>query len=411
MTAKGQQALTAARGLRDEIVTFLRDMIAIPSESLHEGERCERIRQEYERLGLDEVRIDGLGNVVARVGNGPLVILMDGHIDCVGVGDPSAWDFDPFKGKLEDGKVFGRGAVDELPAVACMAYAATLMRERGLLDGVTVYLSATVMEEDCDGYCLLHLIEQEGIRPHVVIIGEPTDLNVYRGQRGRVELTITTKGVSSHAAHPERGVNAIYKMAPIIADIEALNERLPDDPFLGKGTVVVSSIECTTPSLNAVPDSARVYVDRRMTTGETVSGVLDELRALPHLGDATIEVLQYNATSWRGAPASQEKFFPSWVVPEAHPLVQGVAEAVTDVLDRPPKISRWSFSTNGVASMGRLGIPTVGFAPGLEELAHTTDEWVSVDDLVRATAVYALIPSVLAARSDALLTAATPSKG
>ncbi|MDH3457422.1 MAG: YgeY family selenium metabolism-linked hydrolase [Gemmatimonadota bacterium] len=411
MTAPGRQALTAARGLQDEIVTFLRDMIAIPSESLHEGERCERIRQEYERLGLDEVRIDGLGNVVARVGSGPLVLLMDGHIDCVGVGDPSAWDFDPFEGKFENGKVFGRGAVDELPAVACMAYAAKLMKERGLLDGVTVYLSATVMEEDCDGYCLLHLIEQERIRPHVVIIGEPTDLNVYRGQRGRVELTITTKGVSSHAAHPERGVNAIYKMAPIIADIEALNERLPDDPFLGKGTVVVSSIECTTPSLNAVPDSAKVYVDRRMTTGETVDGVLAELRALSHLGDATIEVLQYNATSWRGTPASQEKFFPSWVVPEAHPLVQGVAQAVTDVLDRKPKISRWSFSTNGVASMGRLGIPTVGFAPGLEELAHTTEEWVAVDDLVRATAVYAMIPAVLAARSDALLTAATPSKG
>ncbi len=411
MTATGQRALTAARGLRDEIVQFLRDMIAIPSESLHEGERCERIRQEYERLGLDDVRIDGLGNVVARIGTGPLVILMDGHIDCVGVGDPSAWDFDPFKGKFEDRKVFGRGAVDELPAVACMAYAAKLMKERGLLDDVTVYLSASVMEEDCDGYCLLHLIEQEGIRPHVVIIGEPTDLNVYRGQRGRVELTITTKGVSSHAAHPDRGVNAIYKMAPIIGDIEALNQRLPDDPFLGKGTAVVSSIECTTASLNAVPDSARVFVDRRMTAGETVDGVLAEFRALPNLGDATVEVLKYHATSWRGMKASQEKFFPAWVVPEEHPLVQSVAQTVDAVLERRPKISRWSFSTNGVASMGRLGIPTVGFAPGLEELAHTTDEWVAVDDLVSATAVYSLIPSFLAAQREALLAAATRSEG
>jgi putative selenium metabolism hydrolase len=359
---------------------------------------------------LDEVFIDRLGNVIARVGDGPFRILMDGHIDCVGVGDPSAWDYDPFQGKYHDGKVYGRGAVDELPAVACMAYGAKMLKERGVPDGVTLYLSASIMEEDCDGYCLLHLIEKEGIRPDVVVLGEPTDLNVYRGQRGRVELTITTKGVSSHAAHPERGVNAIYKMAPIIADIEALNGRLPADDFLGKGSIVVSSIECTTPSLNAVPDSARIYVDRRMTTGETVDGVLAELRALPHIGSATVEVLDYDVKSWRGERAQQEKFYPTWVVPEEHPLVQGVAETVTTVLGTRPKISRWSFSTNGVASMGRHGIPTVGFAPGLEELAHTTAEWVAVEDLVRATAVYSLIPEVLATRRDAL-TASTAARG
>jgi len=299
-------------------------------------------------------------------------------------------------------KVWGRGAVDELPAVACMAYAAAIMREHGLLDGVTVYLSASIMEEDCDGYCLLHLIEHEGIRPDVVVLGEPTDLNVYRGHRGRVELAITTRGVSAHAAHSERGVNAVYKIAPIILDIERLHEGLPSDPFLGKGSVVVSSIGCTTPSLNAVPDSARITVDRRMTAGETVDGVLAELRALPHLGDATVEILMYEVTSWRGTAARQEKFYPTWVLPEAHPLVQGVAEAVGSVLGRAPRISRWGFSTNGVATMGRHGIPTVGFAPGLEELAHTTDEWVAVEDLVRATAVYATIPTALAKRRDQL---------
>jgi putative selenium metabolism hydrolase len=402
MSTVGQGLLAAARRYEQDIVAFLRDMIAIQAESLSEGPRCERVRREYERLGLDEVFIDRLGNVIARVGDGPFRILFDGHIDCVGVGDPSAWAYDPFEGKHEDGKVYGRGAVDELPAVACMAYAARMLKERGVPDGVTLYLSASIMEEDCDGYCLLHLIETEGIRPDVVVLGEPTDLNVYRGQRGRVELTITTKGVSSHAAHPERGVNAIYKVAPIITDIEALDGRLPSDDFLGKGSIVVSSIECTTPSLNAVPDSARIYVDRRMTAGETVDGVLAELRALPHIGDATVQVLNYDVTSWRGEPARQEKFYPTWVVPEEHPLVQGVAEAVTSVLGSRPTISRWSFSTNGVASMGRHGIPTVGFAPGLEELAHTTAEWVAVEDLVRATAVYSLIPEVLATRRDAL---------
>ncbi len=400
---RGSAALAAAEKHRADVVKFLRDMIAIRSESLKEGERCERIRQEYEKLGFDEVFFDRLGNVIAKVGSGPLEILLDGHIDCVGVGDPAAWDFDPFEGKHEDGKIWGRGAVDELPAVACMAYGAKILNERGLPEGVTLYLSASVMEEDCDGYCLLHLIEKEGIRPHAVVLGEPTDLGVYRGHRGRVEATITTLGKSVHAAHCDLGVNALYKMAPIISDVEALNGRLAHDDFLGKGTVAVSFIECTSPSLNAVPDSARIYIDRRLTAGETVEKALQELRDLPDLGDAKVELLEYDVTSWRGERAHQEKFFPTWVLPEEHALVRGVAGSVEAVLGNKPRISRWTFSTNGVASMGRHGIPTVGFAPGLEELAHTTEEWVAEDDLVTATAVYSLIPERLADLADELL--------
>lgn len=411
MSEAGKAALQAARKHEKAIVTFLRDIIAIPAESGGEEKRCQRVQQEYEKLGFDEVFFDRLGTVVARIGSGPLKILMDGHIDCVGVGDRQAWQHDPHQGKFEDGKVWGRGAVDELPAIACMAYGAKLLTERGLPPEVTLYLTASVMEEDCDGYCLLHLIEKEGIRPDVVVLGEPTDLNVYRGHRGRLEATITTHGKSAHAAHCDRGVNALYKAAPIISDIEALNARLRHDDFLGKGTVVVSCIECTTPSLNAVPDSAKIYIDRRMTAGETVESALDELRSLPHLGDAQVELLSYERTSWRGERARQEKYFPTWVLSEDHALVEGVAEAVASVLGKPPAISRWSFSTNGVATMGRHGIPTVGFAPGLEELAHTTQEWVAVEDLIRATAVYSLIPAALAQRKQSLATADKGTKG
>lgn len=397
-----QSALDAARRYETDMVNFLREMIAIPAESGSEGDRCRRILEEFERLGFEEARFDRLGNVLARVGSGPLTILMDGHIDCVGVGDVGAWEFDPFQGKLEDGKIFGRGAVDELPAVACMAYGAKILQERGFPEAVTLYLCASVMEEDCDGYCLLHLIEKEGIRPDAVVLGEPTDLGVYRGQRGRVEASITTRGKSVHAAQCDLGVNALYKMAPILTDVEGLGGRLADDAFLGRGTVTASFIECTTPSLNAVPDSARIYIDRRLTAGETVEIALSELRSLPNLGDAEVEILQYDRLSWRGERARQEKYYPAWVVPEDHPLVRGVAAAAERVLGEPPRISRWSFSTNGVASMGRLGIPTVGFAPGLEELAHTTEEWVAVDDLVRAAAVFSFMPESLAEVSGEL---------
>jgi putative selenium metabolism hydrolase len=392
-----EKYLDEARSYEEQIVRFLRDMIAIPAESGKEGDRCERVRCEYESLGFDEVFFHGLGSVVARIGSGDLKILYDGHIDCVGVGDLGNWDFDPFAGKFEDGEIWGRGAVDELPAIAGMAYGAKILADRGVPEGVTLYLTASVMEEDCDGYCMRHLIATEGIRPDVVVLGEPTDLGVYRGQRGRMEATITTHGVSAHGAHADRGVNALYKMAPIIADVEQLNDRLAVDEFLGKGSIIVSSIECTTPSLNAVPDSARIYIDRRLTVGETVESSMAELQGLPHLGDAEVELLMYDSMSWRGTRAEQEKYYPTWVLDEDHPLVQGVAAAATEALGEAPRVSRWSFSTNGVATMGLFGIPTVGFAPGLEELAHTTEERVKVDDLIKATAVYSLIPEVLVA--------------
>jgi putative selenium metabolism hydrolase len=394
----GDTAFEAAREHEERLVSFLRDLIAIPAESCQEGDRCERVRREYEALGFDEVFFDGLGSVVGRVGSGDFKILFDGHIDCVGVGDLESWDFDPFAGKLENGEVWGRGAVDELPAIAGMAYGAKICSDRGFPDGVSLYLTASVMEEACDGYCMRHLIETEGIRPDVVVLGEPTDLGVSRGQRGRMEATITTRGVSAHGAHASRGVNALYKMAPIITDIENLNQNLADHEFLGKGSIIVSSIECTTPSLNAVPDSARIYIDRRLTVGETQEIAIEQLRCLPHLGDAEVELLSYDAVSWRGTRARQEKFYPTWILEEHHPLVQGVAEAAAAVLGQRPPISRWSFSTNGVATMGAFGIPTVGFAPGREELAHTTEERVSVEDLLKATAVYSLIPEVLSAR-------------
>ncbi len=403
----GARALQKAEERREDIVRFLREMIAIPAESRREGKRCQRVRLEYERLGFDEVFFDRLGNVVARAGSGPLKILLDGHIDCVGVGDLESWAFDPFEGKVEDGEVWGRGAVDELPGVACMAYGAAMALQQGLPPEVTLYLTASVMEEDCDGYCLLHLMENEGIRPDVVVLGEPTDMGVFRGQRGRVEATISTRGISSHAAHPEEGVNALYMLAPILKEVEALNQRLPVDDFLGKGTIVASFLECTSASLNAVPAAARLFLDRRLTAGETVEGALSEIRSLPSVGDAEVQLLEYDEVSWRGERARQEKVFPAWVLAEHHPLVQSMADVVAAVTGGRPRISRWSFSTNGVATMGRNGIPTVGFAPGKEELAHTTEEHVRVADLVTATAVFSLVPKVFSARKEELCTRST----
>ena len=275
--------------------------------------------------------------------------------------------------------------MDELPAIAAMAYGARILADRGWPEAVTLYLSASVMEEDCDGYCMLHLIERENIRPDYVVLGEPTDLDVYRGQRGRLEATITTKGVSAHGAHADHGVNALYKMAPIISDVEELNTRLAHDDFLGTGSVIVSYIECTTPSLNAVPDSARITIDRRLTVGETQETALAELRSLPHLGDAEVELLDYDETSWTGLRARQSKYYPTWVLDEEHPLVQGVADAAAEVLAGSPEDLPLALLHKRRRHHGRSGHPDGRLRPGLEELAHTTREHVKVDDVTVAS--------------------------
>ena len=386
---------------RDEkaVVQFLRDIVAIPSFSSDEEKVVRRIVQEMESVGFDEVRVDAVGNVIGRIGNGPVKIMFDNHIDTVGVGDASSWGGrDPFDPQLKDGSIWGRGVVDEKAAMASTVYAGKIIKELGLADKCTIWVVGSAMEEDCDGLTQLHLIQNEGVRPDFVVLGEPTDLNVYRGHRGRVEMTITVKGRSAHAAHCEKGVSALYKAAPILLDIEKLNDRLAVDDFLGKGTITASFMDVKTPSLNSVPDAAVIYLDRRLTVGETKESALEEIRSLPSIGDATVEMLQYEAKAWTGKTVEQEKYFPTWVLEEEHDLVQAAVEAIEAGRGSKPKISRWVFSTNGVATMGRLGIPTIGFAPGLEELAHTTDEYIKVDDLVAAVAGAALIPDALAKR-------------
>ena len=251
-----------------------------------------------------------------------------------------------------------------------------------------------MQEEDCDGLALEHLLTHSIPEAEVVVLGEATNLDVYRGHRGRAEFAIHTSGKAAHASAPERGVNAIYRMAPIAGQIETLNERLAVDEFLGKGTVVLSKVECDTPSLNAVPDGCTIYLDRRLTLGESVESATAELEALPAVqdGDATIELLKYEGLAYTGMTLTTDKYFPTWITPEDHPSVVAGVEAAQHALGRTPKVGRWVFSTNGVSSAGKLGIPTIGFGPANEIYAHSVNDQCPVDHLWTAAAWYAAFP-------------------
>jgi putative selenium metabolism hydrolase len=379
------------------MVSLLRDLIAIPSESAEERPVIARARQEMERLGFDEIKVDGLGNLLGRVGDGPVVVALDGHLDTVGVGDPSTWTRDPYQGELRDGVIYGRGASDQEGGFVAALYGARIAREAGLLDGVQLWVTGTVMEEDCDGLCWQYILREQVLRPDVVVITEPTNLGVYRGHRGRMEIEVRTQGRSAHGSMPDRGVNAVYRMAPVIADIERLNARLGErpDPFLGAGTVTISDVRSTSPSLCAVADSCTIHLDRRLTRGETLESSVAEIEALESVrqAGATVTVLDYARESYTGLTYPTKKYYPTWVLEEHEPAVAGATEAARLALGEPPRVSRWNFSTNGIATRGLFGVPTVGFGPANEIYAHTPDDQCPVAHLTAAARFYALFPA------------------
>ena len=392
-----------------QIVKFCQKIIQTPSFSCDEGNLVKHvIMPEMKRCGYDKVWHDKMGNVIGQIGKGKKKIMMDAHIDTVGLGDPDEWKRvgrKPFEGTIEHGSIWGRGATDQKSAMAPMVWAGKIMKDLGLLDDVTVYMVGSVQEEDCDGLPLMHLIQKEGVKPEVVVLTEQTELNLYRGHRGRMEIRIRIKGRSCHGSMPHLGDNAVYKSGPIIKEIEQLNPRLKDDAFLGKGTVTLSKIECKTPSLCAVPGECTIYLDRRLTMGETKESAVAEVKALPSVraAKAQVDILEYKVKSWTGLTVGQEKYFPTWVVPEAHKSVQAGVHAGVIALGRKPVIGRWTFSTNGVATMGRLGIPSIGFGPGDERYAHTVQERVPIKDLLVCAAFYAAYPHYYARQNGGRL--------
>ncbi|PSU48361.1 YgeY family selenium metabolism-linked hydrolase [Photobacterium frigidiphilum] len=385
-----------AEEYRADMTRFLRDMIAIPSESCDEEKVVLRIKEEMEKVGFDKVEIDPMGNVLGWIGHGPHLIAMDAHIDTVGVGNMDNWEFDPYQGMENDEIIGGRGASDQEGGMASMVYAGKIIKDLGLEDEYTLLVTGTVQEEDCDGLCWQYIIEESNIRPEFVVSTEPTDCQIYRGQRGRMEIRVDVAGVSCHGSAPERGDNAIFKMGPILNQLEGLSHNLKDDPFLGKGTLTVSEIFFTSPSRCAVADSCAVSIDRRLTWGETWEGALDEIRALPAVQEAqgVVSMYEYNRPAYTGLVYPTECYFPTWVIDEEHVATKTLEASYELLFDKKPKVDKWTFSTNGVSIMGRYGIPVIGFGPGKEPEAHAPNEKTWKDHLVTCAAMYAVIPQM-----------------
>ncbi len=380
-----------------ETAAALAELVKVPSMSCREAAAVEVARRQMEQAGFDSIEVDPLGNLVGRIGSGPRVLALDGHIDTVDVGERANWSFDPFCGQIRDGWVLGRGSVDQKGGLASLIAGGRILRAIGVPQNLTLYATATVMEEDCDGLCWKYLIEERGLRPDLVVSTEPTNLGLYRGHRGRMEIEAAFLGLSAHGSAPERGRNAIYPASRACLAVEQLNERLRCDPFLGKGSVTISQFVSGSPSLCAVADYARIHLDRRLTAGETRDSALAEIEAIVGPLGGRAEVLRYEARSHTGLSYGMEKYYPTWLLDADHPAVAAGAAAYRALFGQQPRIGKWTFSTNGVTINGMHGIPTIGFGPGDEVQAHAPDERVPVDHLVRASAFYATLAWAFAA--------------
>ncbi len=425
----------AAQSYEADMTRFLREIVKHPGESCDEKAHITRIAAEMEKVGFDKVEIDPQGNVLGYMGTGKKLIAFDAHIDTVGIGNISNWEFDPYEGFESETEIGGRGTSDQCGGIVSAVYGAKIMKDLGLLtDEYRVLVTGTVQEEDCDGLCWQYIINEDKVRPEFVVSTEPTDGGIYRGQRGRMEIRVDVKGVSCHGSAPERGDNAIYKMADILQDIRALNENDAADStpikglvkmldekynpewqeanFLGRGTITTSQIFYTSPSRCAVADSCAVSLDRRMTAGETWESCLNEIRALPAVqkygDDVVVSMYDYDRPSYTGCVYPIECYFPTWVIPKDHKVTKaleaayhglygekriGTAETIK-MRQARPLTDKWTFSTNGVSIMGRNGIPCIGFGPGAEAQAHAPNEKTWKQDLVVCAAVYAALPTM-----------------
>ncbi len=380
----------------EELYEALSELIRIESQTYHEGEAVQYLAGRMRGFGFDEVRIDRVGNVLGRVGNGKKVILYDAHIDTVAPGDPEKWAHPPLDGVIENGVIHGRGAVDDKGCLMGIAFAGGVLKALSLDGDYTLWVSGSVAEEDVEGSCVeAMLLENPDIRPDYILVAESSEGRIMRGHKGRALIRISIPGKCAHASSAWRGDNALIKALPVIEGIDQWKE-LPTDPFLGQGTIEVTKVETMAPSLNTIPGEAVITCDRRISCGESIEDLLAEVgRFIGDIDGAHAEIDTEHVTTYTGYGITCTDYFPSWVVAETHPLVLAGQAAYRAVYRKEPVVTKWDFSTNATALCGRQGIPAIGFGPGEEALCHTSDDRLSCDELREAVKFYAALPLFL----------------
>ncbi|MBI4506885.1 MAG: YgeY family selenium metabolism-linked hydrolase [Chloroflexi bacterium] len=400
----------AAHDWRDRVVDFAQRLVRTPSISGEEGAVADLMLAEMRELGYDDVFRDRIGNVVGviRGTGGGRRVLFNTHLDHVDPGRRELWAYEPYGAEIADGKMHGRATSDIKGPGAAQVYGAALLVRAGRRPAGDVVVTGVVQEEPAASFGMRHLcdvtLKERNLWPDVVVIGEPTARNLYLGHRGRVELEVTTYGRTSHGSAPWRGINAVYKMLPVIEGVRAFESALPEHPRLGRASIALTIIGCSPGRLSVVPDVCTVCFDRRTVPGETPGSCVAQVEALlqelthrdPEL-KAEARVREVEDVSYTGLRERMGKIMPAWLMPEDDPDTAAIVEALHG-LGHQPDLGTWAFGTDGGYTAGVLGLPTFGYAPGDEACVHTPTEYIAIDDLVEGTAGNAAIALRLSTR-------------
>ena len=378
---------------KPRIVNLLSDLIKFKSitGSSDEKKAAQYIKQTMQDFGYDEVFTDSIGNVIGKIGDGPKTILYDAHLDVVDV-TKEEWDTDPFTPVIEDDYIIGRGAMDDKGPLSSIIYAGKIIKDLNLAQDYTIYISASVSEETCEGLALGSFIEEFDIKPDYVVIAEASNLKICRGHRGRALVKAEFSGKSVHASMHKQGDNPLDRALPFAQAVKDLDKELTDDNILGEGDIVVTKINSNNSSLNTVPSKAEVIMDRRTNSQDDKKSILRELKGLPHGDEAEISFLMYEDESYNGYQKKGEEYFPAWILPADDKLIESGVDTYKELFEDKPTVSVWGFSTNGTHTMGKLGIKTIGFGPGEESYAHAENERVKISDLLKAVSFYSYLP-------------------
>ena len=386
---------------RSELVRFTQDMVRTESLSGQEKELAALISERMKGLGYDYVEIDETGNVVGAVGGKPEKgsLMFNGHMDHVPPGDMP----NPYSGEVKDGSVLGvpgqvvvgRAASDMKGALAAMTVAGSVLRDLGLKLERRLIVAGVVLEET-NGLGSRYLAER-GPRPGGVVIGESTDLDVALGHRGSIGVAITTEGLSCHASAPERGINALYKMVPILEGVRRKAGDLPSHPALGKSSMVATTISASPNIKNVLPNLCTVGLDVRNTPNfvsedvlRTLHTIVKEAQAKDTELKATVELQRRKLRCYTGYEREIEAATPPFFTNEKTALAQMTKDVIDRVLRRKAGFKVWTFATDG-CYFADQGIPTVGFGPGEERFAHSPTDNIKIDDLISSAKVYAAL--------------------
>lgn len=375
---------------RGDILKFLKDIINIPSVTLNEEKVALRIKKEMDKVGCDYSFVDDFGNVIGKIGNGEKIIVIESHIDTSNIGDTELWVQNPFVAKLKEGVVYGKGALEQKGAIASILYGVKAIKDLKITGDYTLYIVGSIMKEEYDGEALKYIINKDNIYPNYVILTEPTNFNIHIGSMGRAEIDIIIKGLSADSAYPKIGVNSIYKASSIIEELKKLNE-IYMKTLSGKVLLSVNQIICTTPSKCCVPDKCIVKVDCRTWKKDFLTDIIEDIKSLKTLKTHEVKLSASDKKTYRGYKYYGKNILLPWINNNQY-IMKTTVETYKSLYNKNPKIDKWILTTNGSVTSGIFNIPTIGFGAGKEILSYGPREQVLVDDLLKASLMYALLP-------------------